>query len=114
MGGRDRPVVSCFPVIFLNRPQGVSETKVSLRPGTLPVPGVHQLRTQAELLQGLVAHHDDDGGGSGRDDASGKALGEPPGTLLSYQLLEGQDDGALAPHLQGERTGPPFEVQKSR
>lgn len=76
------------------------------------MPGVHQLRTQAELLQGLVAHHDDDGGRSGGDDASGKALGESPGTLLSHQLLEGQGDGALAPHLEGERTGPTFEVQK--
>lgn len=31
----------------------------------LPVSGVHQLGSQAELLEALVAHHDDNGGGRG-------------------------------------------------
>lgn len=35
----------------------------------LPVSRVHQLRAQAELLEALVAHHDDNGGGRGRDDS---------------------------------------------
>lgn len=36
----------------------------------LPVSRVHQLRAQAEFLEALVAHHDDNGGGRGRDDSS--------------------------------------------
>lgn len=76
--------------------------KILLHQLPLPVPRVHQLWAQAQLLQRFIAHHDDDGGRSGRDDAGREAFSQPPGTFLCNELFEGENDGALAFHLQGQ------------
>lgn len=59
---------------------------------SLPVSGVHQLRSQTEFFQRLVADHHDDGGGGGRNDARRQSLGQSPTALLLDQLPEGLDD----------------------
>lgn len=61
---------------------------------------VNQLRSEAEFLEALIAHHNDNGGGRGRDDSGGQAFHEPPRPLFCHQLSEGQDDGVLALNLE--------------
>lgn len=65
----------------------------------LPVSWIHQLWSQTQFLQCLVADHHDDGGGCGWNDACGQSFGQTPETLLFDQLTERLDD-----------RGPPFHL----
>lgn len=80
----------CGPTPFLFPVGGVGRRGAATDPSAsaLPVSGVHQLRSQTELLQGLVADHHDDGGGRGGNDACRQPFGHPPAALLPDQLPE--------------------------
>lgn len=77
---------------------------VARGPGRLlPVSGIHQLRSQTQFFERLVADHHDDGGGRGWDDARWQSFGQSPTALLFDQLPERLDDWS-----------PPFDLNKTR
>lgn len=78
------PTPFLLPVGYIGPRGAVTDPPAS----GLPVSGIHQLRSQTELLQSLVANHHDDGGGRGGNDASRQPFGHPPAALLPDQLPE--------------------------